>query len=88
MGCYKSGVESYNQACERTEPGERYRLLMGRTYCRHRIGDYVGTIDDLTEMVALRPDNAQCYTRRGITHAETADYEGAINDLEKAASLS
>lgn len=39
-------------------------------------------------MIVLQPEIAQCYTRRGITRGETGDYQGAIDDFEKAGAIS
>ena len=36
----------------------------------------------------LQPENAQCYTRRGITRGEIGDYQGAIADFNKAGKIS
>ena len=87
MDCHKNAVEAYDEAYQRTRPDRRYEILMGRAYNKHRIGDYIGAIEDLTEMISLQPDNPQCYTRRGITRGEVADYQGAIDDFDKAADL-
>ena len=88
MGAHESAVEAYTEAYQRAQPDKRYEILKGRAYNRHRVGDYIGSIDDLTEMIVLQPENAQCYTRRGITRGEIADYQGAIEDFEKAGTIS
>ena len=88
MGSHRRAVEAYNEAYQRTQPDRRYEILKGRAYNKHRIGDLIGSIDDLSEMIVLQPDNAQCYTRRGITRGEIGDYQGAIEDFEKAGTIS
>ena len=87
MDCHEHAVEAYDEAYQRTQPDKRYEILTGRAYNKHCNADYIGTINDLTEMIALQPGNPQCYTRRGITRAEVADYQGAIDDFEKAVTL-
>ena len=88
MGAHERAVSTYSEAYQRAQPDKRYEILKGRAYNKHRIGDYIGAIDDLSEMIVLQPDNAQCYTRRGITRGETGDCQGAIEDFEKAAGIS
>ena len=73
MDCHEHPVQAYDEAYQRTQPDKRHEILTGRTCNKHCYGDYIGTIDDLTEMIALQPDNnPQCYTRRGITQARSA----------------
>ena len=87
MGSHERAVEAYNEADQRTQPDKRYEILKGRAYNKHRIGDCIGSIDDLTEMIVLQPENAQCYTRRGITRGEIGDYHGASEDFNNAAAV-
>ena len=88
MGFHQHAVEAYNEAYQRAQPEKRYEILKGRAYNRHRIGDCIGSIDDLTEMIVLQPGNAQCYIRRGITRGEIGDCQDAIEDFENAAGIS
>ncbi len=88
MGSHRRAVDAYTKAYRCTKPRLRYDILKGRAYNKHCSGDYIGAIDDLTEMIVLQPDNAQCYTRRGITRVEIGDYTGAIEDFEKAGAVS
>ena len=87
IGCNEHAVDAYTEAYQRTQPDKRYEILKGRAYNKHCVGHYIGAIDDLTEVIALQPDNRQRYTRRGITRGETGDYQGAINDFDKAAAI-
>ena len=87
MESHEHAVEAYDEAYQRSRPDRRYEILKGRAYNKHCNGDFIGTIDDLTEMITLQPDNHQCYTRRGITRGETGDYQGAIDDFDKAATI-
>ena len=88
MGSHEHAVEAYDEAYQRTQPEQRYEILKGRAYNKHRVGDRIGAINDLTEMIVLQPDNAQCYTRRGITKGEIGDHQGAIEDFDRAAAVS
>ena len=88
MEAHESAVDAYSEAYRRSQGDRRYEILKGRAYNKHRIGDHIGSIDDLTEMIVLQPDNGQCYTRRGITRGEIGDYQGAIEDFDKAAGIS
>ena len=88
MGAHERAVDAYTEAYRRSQPEQPFEILKGRAYNKHLIGDYIGSIDDLTEMIMLQPENAQCYTRRGITRGEIADYQGAIEDFEKAGTIS
>ena len=76
MGSHQRAVEAYTEAYQRAEADKRYEILKGRAYNKHRAGDHIGSIDDLTEMIVLQPDNPQCYTRRGITKGEIGDCQG------------
>ena len=80
-------VEASDKAYQRSRPDQRYEILTGRAYTKHCDRDYIGTIDDLTDMIAIQPDNHQCYTRRRITLGEVADYQGAIGYFDKAAVI-
>lgn len=88
MDCHEHAVEAYDEAYPRTQPDKRYEILAGRAYNKHCIGDYIGAIDDLTEMITFQPKDAQLYIRRGITRAKVADYQSAIDDFDKAAEIS
>ena len=83
MSCPEHAVEAYDEPYQRTRPDKRYEILKGRAYNKHCIG----AIDGLNEMIALQPNNAQCYTRRGITRGETTDYQGATHEFDKAAEI-
>ena len=88
MGSHERAVDAYSEAYQRTKPDRRYEILKGRAYNKHHVSDYIGSIDDLTEMIVLQPDNAQCHIRRGITRGEIDDCQGAIEDFNKAAAIS
>ncbi len=88
MDCREHAVEVSDKAYQRTQPDKQYEILKGRAYTKHCNADYIGTIDDLTEMIALQPENAKCYIRRDTTRAEVAHYQGAIDDFDKAAEIS
>ena len=81
-------MEGYDSAYQRTRSDQRYEILKGRAYNKHCIGDHIGAIGDLTDMITLRPENAKYHTRRGITRGEIAHYQGAIDDFDKVAEIS
>lgn len=87
MDYHEHAVEAYDQAHQPSRPDQRYEILTGHAYSTHCNGDYSGTIEDLTDMIALQPGNHQCSTRRGIILGEVADYQGAIDDFDKAAAI-
>ncbi len=88
MGARERAVDAYTEAYQRAQPDKQFEILKVRAYNKYRIGDCIGSIDDLTEMIVLQPEHAQCHTRRGITRGETGDYQGAIDDFEKAGAIS
>lgn len=88
MGARERAVDAYTEACQRAQPDKQFEILKVRAYNKYRIGDCIGSIDDLTEMIVLQPEHAQCHTRRGITRGEIGDYQGAIGDFEKAGAIS
>ena len=87
MGSHQRAVEACSEAYRRSQSDDRYEILKGRACNRHKVGDRIGSINDLTEMIVLQPENAQCHMRRGITRGETGDYTGAISDFNKAAAI-
>ena len=80
-------IEAYDQACQRTHPKNRFELLKGRAWNKNQIGDHIGVVNDITEMIAIEPGHPACYTRRGISRSMINDFEGAIEDFEQAAKL-
>lgn len=88
MGAHERAVDAYTGAYRRAQRDKQFEILKSRAYNKHRVGDYVSSINDLSEMIVLQPENAQCYTRRGITRGEIGDYKGAIDDFEKAGAIS
>ena len=54
MGSQQRAVEAYDKAYQRAQPDRRYEILKGRAYNKHGTGDYIGTIDDLSEMIVLQ----------------------------------
>ena len=87
MENHEHAVEAYDEAYQRSRPDKRYETLKGRAYNKHYNGDYTGAIEDLTEMIALKPEEAQIRIRRGISRGEVADYQGAIDDFDKAVAI-
>ena len=87
MDCHEHAVEAYTGAYRRAQPEKWYEILKGLGYNKHCNGDHICTIEDLTEMIALQLENEQSYMHRGITLAEVADYQGAIDDFDKAAEI-
>ena len=87
MSAHEHAVDAYDEAYQRAQPDKQYEILKGRACNKHCTGNYIGTIEDLTEMIALQPENPYCYIRRGITRAEIADYQGTIDDFNKPAEI-
>ena len=48
------------------------------------LGDYAGAIDDYTQVIRLKPDDADAYIKRGDTKRQLKDYAGAIEDYNQA----
>jgi tetratricopeptide (TPR) repeat protein len=51
------------------------------------MSNYDGAIADFTKAIELDPKNAQVYRERSELRRLTHDYDGAMSDLNKAASL-
>lgn len=87
VGCHERAVDAYTEAYRHSHPETQFEILKCRAYAKHCMSDCIGAINDLTDMIALQPDNPQYYTCRSITRRETADYRGAIDNLDKAAEI-
>ena len=55
MDCREHAVDAYDEAYQYNRPDQRYEILTGRAYAKHCNGDYIGAIDNLTEMIASSP---------------------------------
>jgi len=52
------------------------------------LGDYAGSVADLTEAIRLNPhDDPECYCNRGITYERQGQSKEAIADFTKAIGL-
>ena len=48
---------------------------------RLAINDYDGMIDDYTQVIKLKPNDANAYEKRGLAKQKLGDYDGAIKVL-------
>ena len=51
------------------------------------VGDYQGSISDLTKAININPKFSDAYTNRGYAKYLSGDLDGAISDLNKAIKL-
>ncbi len=52
---------------------------------RYQSGDYQAAIQAYTQVLHLEPNNGEAYNRRSTARSAVGDYEGAFEDLYKAA---
>jgi tetratricopeptide (TPR) repeat protein len=58
-----------------------------RSNVRFLLGDYRGTVADLTKVISLDPRKGLAYVNRGLARAQLGEKIGAISDLRKALEL-
>lgn len=78
---YEQVLDTYRYAADLP------RDFHNRAILRRRHGEYDKALQDHDVVVALRPDKWKGFTSRGITRYMMGDSAGAIDDLERAASL-
>ena len=81
----KQGVEAALRLCDAAihACGRVAALLRERSYLRHRLGDYVGALNDADEVVRLDPC-PYFLMERARRHIRLDDYASARNDLTAA----
>jgi Tfp pilus assembly protein PilF len=50
-------------------------------------GDYASTIDDLSKVIARKPNSGKAYLTRGSLYLLNKDYQNAEEDLRKASLI-
>lgn len=55
---------------------------------RYESGDYQAALNAFNQVLNLDPNNIEAYNRRSTVRSALRDYEGALEDLDKATNLS
>ena len=62
--------------------------LYNRALAHYREKTYAATLDDLSRLLALKPDHYKAWDRRGVTYRKIGEADKAIADHSKAISIS
>ncbi|AHM58605.1 hypothetical protein D770_01655 [Flammeovirgaceae bacterium 311] len=83
--------EKYQEALrllqQKAQSGSDAVLLSTMAHCNYRLGNFKQSADELTEAIALAPDQAQLYSDRGISYFMLGDRENSFRDFNKAQEL-
>jgi tetratricopeptide (TPR) repeat protein len=74
-----------------TGDAENQQLAKGlviQGYRRYELGEYQAALNAYTQALELDPNNIEAYNRRSTVRSALGDYQGALEDIEKAKSLS
>jgi tetratricopeptide (TPR) repeat protein len=66
---------------------DNYLSYNNRGVAKHRLGDYLGAINDFSKAIELAPDSGLAYNNRGLSRVKMEDIDGAISDFTKAIEL-
>lgn len=66
---------------------ETYEAFYNRAFCKQRLWDFSGAIEDYTKSILLNPNIGGSYYNRGRAKFEFKDYEGARSDYNTAIQL-
>ncbi len=66
---------------------ETYEAFYNRAFCKQRLWDFSGAIEDYTKSIILNPNIGGSYYNRGRAKFEFKDYEGARSDYYTAIKL-
>jgi tetratricopeptide (TPR) repeat protein len=82
-------THTLNQEEEVVEDSDRQLIkgLIVQGNVRYELGDYHSAIEAYTEVLKLDPNNTEAYNRRSTARSAIGDYQGAMEDLEKATNL-
>ena len=64
-----------------------YYVYNNRGRAKRALGDHTGAIEDFTQAIKLKPDDAYGYNNRGWAKQEQGDHTGAIEDFTQAIKL-
>lgn len=70
---------------------ENQQLAQGliiQGYRRYELGDYQAALNTYNQALEFDPNNVEAYNRRSTVLSAMGDYQGALEDIEKAKSLS
>lgn len=68
-------------------PDEAAQAVLDQGMSRQRTGDYLGSIDEFTKLIAYCADYAEGYNQRAYSHFLRGDYDSALPDLDAAVRL-
>jgi len=86
---YPEAVKFYTEALKRGPPSvnpEAHKLYSNRSACFTKLGAYPDGLKDAEECIALKPDFAKGYSRKGLLQFFMKDYDKAIATYEEGLS--
>jgi len=82
---YPQAILSFDRAISlKSDYADAYLL---RARAREGISDLQGAIDDLSDVIRLRPNDPQPYVERGLAYLQFKNYEASMADCTKAIAL-
>ncbi len=64
-----------------------YYVYNSRGWAKREQGNHTGAMEDFTQAIKLKPDDAYGYKNRAVVKRELGDYDGAIEDYIQAIKL-
>lgn len=81
----KEALTCFDKALEN---GFEYGVFELRAFCLQALGYDLDAIDDFTRAIAESPDDCNLYFARAMSKNGVDDFQGSVDDLEKAVELS
>jgi tetratricopeptide (TPR) repeat protein len=86
-GDYRGAIGDYNRFIELSPEGDHSFALNNRGYCRFRLDDFEGALEDISNSVSLNMSNSYAYRNRALVYIAMENPELACDDLETALAL-
>ena len=61
-----------------------YYIYNNRGWAKQKLGDHTGALEDFTQAIKRKPEEAHAYQNRGIAKADLNDHAGAVEDFTNA----
>lgn len=85
QGKFEEALAAFNKCVETFGPGPD--VLHDRALCHLKMENALLALNDLDQAVVLQPDHGYRYSSRAYVKAYLKDFDGAMNDYQKAIEL-
>jgi tetratricopeptide (TPR) repeat protein len=85
FGRYQKALDINNMLIDRF--GKDARTLNNRGYCKYKLGDLEGALEDINNSLGVAPNNSYAYRNRALVYLDQKKKEDACRDLQKARAL-